>query len=120
MQRRLQRPQNLGHSRISAGMSIGHSESSPSGLSWLHEEQRWDRPPRYETRGGGGLAMNEVTFERLINFLRTHSHVGMGHAKEALSQDVEGVNGLAREAAYDQAADHVIGRRHALFSLEGY
>ena len=29
----------------------------------------------------------------------------MGHAKPALAQDVDGINALARESAYDQAAN---------------
>lgn len=119
LQRRLKGTQNLGHSRVTAGMSIGECASSPTGLSWLTEKESWQRP-HYETRGGGGLTMDPVSFQRLANFLQTHSHTGMGHAKGALTQDIEGVNALSREAAYTQAAGHVIGPRSALFDLEGY
>jgi len=119
LKQRIQGAQNLGHSRVSAGMSIGHVDNTASGLSWLTETETWQRP-HYETRGGGGLKMDPVTFERLINFLQTHSHTGMGHAKQALTQDTDGVNALAREAAHVQSADHVIGPRHALFEPERY
>jgi hypothetical protein len=100
-------------------MAIGDVEPSPGGrgLSWLIESQTWE--PRHETYRGG-LSMDPVTFKRLMNFLQTHSHVGMGNAKPALARDNEGINSLAREAAYDQAADEVIGPRHALFDLGGY
>jgi hypothetical protein len=98
-------------------MAIGSVEKSATGLSWLVESQVWE--PRYETHRGG-LRMDPVTFQRLVNFLQTHSHTGMGNARPALARDTEGINSLAREAAYDQAADEVIGPRHPLFSLEGY
>jgi hypothetical protein len=116
---RLPQQQRLGHTaHVHQGMAIGSVQSSAAGLSWLVEEQHWDQPP--QTHFGGGLSMDPVTFQRLINFLRTSSHTGMGHAKPALAQEVDGINALARESAYDQAGSEVIGPRHPLFSLEGY
>ena len=93
-------------------MAIGHVESTGGGLSWLVEEQSNEYRP---TDFIGGLSMDPVTFQRLVNFLTSHSHTGMGHAKNPLSRDVDGINALARERAYDQAANHVIGPRHPLF-----
>ncbi len=106
--------QGLGHTRTRAGMAIGSSVKSPSGLSWLFEEQRWDRHSPADH--AGGLSMDPVTFQRLVNFLTTHSHTGMGHASNIFSRDVDGINALSRELAYEQAADHVIGPRSGLFS----
>jgi hypothetical protein len=118
LSRRLKGTQNLGHTtKIHAGMAIGSVDSSPGGLSWLVESQVWE--PRYETHRGG-LAMDPVTFQRLVNFLTTHSHTGMGSATNALARDVDGINSLVREATYDQSLDEVIGPRHPLFNLEGY
>ena len=93
-------------------MAIGSSKESATGLSWLTEDQVWEAEPR---NFAGGLSMDPVTFQRLINFLTTNSHTGMGHATPALGRDVDGINALARQSAYDQAADHVIGPRSALF-----
>jgi len=65
------------------------------------------------------VKMDPVNFQRLMNFLTTNSHTGMGHAAHPFAQDVGGINALAVENAIDQAADEVIGPRHPLFSLEG-
>jgi hypothetical protein len=85
------------------------------------DAQSWE--PNSE-RPHGALSMDPVTFQRLVNFLKTHSHTGMGHARRglaALAQDTGGVNALARETAFSQAADEVIGPRHRLFGdlMEG-
>ena len=113
---RLPRSQGLGHTRVHQGMAIGSVQKSPLGLSWMVEEQSgWTPPPT-----PGALTMDRVTFQRLVNFLTTNSHTGVGHAQHPFSKDTGGINALAVETAIDQAADEVIGPRHPLFSLEGY
>jgi len=94
-------------------MAIGTVESSPTGLSWLVTEQSGYTPMPQDI--GGGLNMDPVTFQRLINFLTTSSHTGMGRATPAFSRDTDGINALAVETAVDQAADEVIGPRSPLF-----
>ncbi len=120
IKRRQRGSQNLGHTRVHAGMAIGTLESSATGLSWLAESQSWD--PDSSPPPAGGLSMNPVTFQRLMNYLVSHSHTGMGHARSPLTRDTDGLNALATELAHDQAADHVIGPRHSMFddSMEGW
>jgi hypothetical protein len=90
---------------------MGTLKKAPDGLSWL-AESRW--PPN-STPPKGALSMDPVTYRRLVEFLKTQSHTGLGRARSPMTRDVGGINALAREMAYAQSADHVIGPRHALF-----
>jgi hypothetical protein len=75
--------------------------------SWLHYDENnraTDPAPTV-----GALRLDPETLERLVNFLRTSLHTGVGGARQALSRDMYGINEAAVEAAVNQADDHVIG-----------
>ncbi len=98
------------------GRSGPHQTKRSVGPSWLLETSSWE-PDSSSPKGG--LAMDPVTFQRLVDYLLVSTHTGMGHATPALTRDTDGLNALAREAAYRQSADHVIGPRHPHYDHEG-